>query len=1012
MNRTKWRKDVSLVLTFAALWMAAGILPLNAPAQTSAEEARQIQILESNASDMDKDAACRELQVIGTKACIPAVAALLANDSLSHMGRYVLEAMEYPEALEAMREAVEETAGMTRFGIITSLGYRRDPLAVPVLEKVLETETNQQVREGAISALGRIGTEEAARVLEPLAEAHPESLRPVLAEACLALAEQQLLHGDPTLAAAIYTSLQSPDWPEFARLGAFLGLLQAEPNEAGVRIMAAIGLLQAEPNQDGARIMVAINNDDDPLLRATAISGIVQINEPAVLNQVIAVLPQVPPAIQAELIQSLSDCRYAPAREAIEGLMASEDGAVRLAAIQALGRIGTAESVPLLTTAVIEPKSDAEAAAALISLEVLPADGVNGRLLAALASAPAETQRSLINVLVARRATDTVEGLLAQAPRQDGAARRATFNALGALATPEHLPAMLRLLVTLDGDTGRSEAERAIVQVARRVEDPTEQTRGVMRALRGATEAPTRHSLLRVMGGIGGPGAFRAVRQALEAEDEDTQDVAIRTLADWPDAIALDTLLEIYQTSDSTVRRVLALRGAARLLAQGARPEPETVRIYNRLMQSADRADDKRLLLSGLAGVSHPAALRVAAIGLEDADTRGEAEMAIIRIAQAAVGAAPSAVAAVAERLKGESQSEDIRNQANALLEQIAKFEDYLVSWQVSGPYMESGKSGPDLYDVAFAPEQAEAEAAWRTLAAGTNAQRPWMMNLSQESLAGDHRVAYARTTIASDAAGEALLEIGFDDGVKAWFNGEEVFGANSAGAAVPGEVKVPVTLRAGDNQLMLKVIQHTAAWEFCARLVEPSAPVPPPDDSDESLGWTPLFNGEDLTGWSEIGNAVYYVEDGLLIGTQTDGRGGDLFTDEEWEDFELVVEYRVVWPANTGFWFRSRPTGNDGYQYDVLKWANPVGYSGTLYCPGKMFITTNLDESIENRDGWNVAHIRAQGKSLTLWLNGQVVGQTEDDTHSKGKFGIQVHGGDEFRNMKIFVRRFDVRPL
>ena len=173
--------------------------------------------------------------------------------------------------------------------------------------------------------------------------------------------------------------------------------------------------------------------------------------------------------------------------------------------------------------------------------------------------------------------------------------------------------------------------------------------------------------------------------------------------------------------------------------------------------------------------------------------------------------------------------------------------------------------------------------------------------------------------------------------------------------------------------------------------------------------GWKPLFNGKDLTGWRKTGAGIFKVEDGCLVGTQTDGKGGDLWTEAQYDNFELRVTYRVGWPANSGFWFRH--DGRKGYQYDVLKYKRPVAFSGTMYCPGKMFITRNLNESLENRDGWNEARLRAEGDELTLWLNGTKVGQCRDDLLSKGAIGIQVHGGG-FKGMKIIIKKMEVLPL
>jgi len=175
---------------------------------------------------------------------------------------------------------------------------------------------------------------------------------------------------------------------------------------------------------------------------------------------------------------------------------------------------------------------------------------------------------------------------------------------------------------------------------------------------------------------------------------------------------------------------------------------------------------------------------------------------------------------------------------------------------------------------------------------------------------------------------------------------------------------------------------------------------------------WISLFNGKNLDGWETTGQAEWSVQDGLLIGTQTTGKGGDLVTKQQWQDFELRFVYRVDWPANSGMWFRYDKEQKKGYQFDILKYTNPVAFSGTLYCPGKMFLTRNLDESLENRNGWNEGTIRARGQSLTLTLNGHTVGVARDDTLTQGRFGIQIHAGDNFKGMQIAFKKIELRLL
>jgi hypothetical protein len=173
---------------------------------------------------------------------------------------------------------------------------------------------------------------------------------------------------------------------------------------------------------------------------------------------------------------------------------------------------------------------------------------------------------------------------------------------------------------------------------------------------------------------------------------------------------------------------------------------------------------------------------------------------------------------------------------------------------------------------------------------------------------------------------------------------------------------------------------------------------------------WTTLFNGRDLTGWEAEGGASWTVENGMLIGTQGEANApGDLFTTDSYSDFLLLITYRVEWPANTGIWFRYQ-NARKAYQADILEYASPVAYSGTLYCPGKLFLTINSDKSLVDQDGWNTMKVNARGDHLRIWLNDHLVGDVHDQSTDSGRIGFQVHAGEQFGPMKIVVRDIRVK--
>ncbi|MGY8713902.1 MAG: 3-keto-disaccharide hydrolase, partial [Verrucomicrobiia bacterium] len=79
--------------------------------------------------------------------------------------------------------------------------------------------------------------------------------------------------------------------------------------------------------------------------------------------------------------------------------------------------------------------------------------------------------------------------------------------------------------------------------------------------------------------------------------------------------------------------------------------------------------------------------------------------------------------------------------------------------------------------------------------------------------------------------------------------------------------------------------------------------------------GYLSLFNGKDLKGWNSNDSSKFKVENAQVIGFQEDGKGANLFTDKEYDNFSLRFSYKVKWPANSGIWFRN------SYQFDILKY-------------------------------------------------------------------------------------------
>jgi hypothetical protein len=180
----------------------------------------------------------------------------------------------------------------------------------------------------------------------------------------------------------------------------------------------------------------------------------------------------------------------------------------------------------------------------------------------------------------------------------------------------------------------------------------------------------------------------------------------------------------------------------------------------------------------------------------------------------------------------------------------------------------------------------------------------------------------------------------------------------------------------------------------------------------DKESGLSPVFNGKDLAGFKATGGAKWSVENGAIVGTQGENNApGDLLTEKTYNDFLLTVTYKVEWPCNSGVWFRYQ-SPDKAYQADILEYKKPECYSGTLYCPGKMFLAMNTDKTLVNREGWNTISVRAEGNHIQIWINKHQVADVRDETTDSGHIGFQIHAGDQLSPNKIIIREVLLKPL
>ena len=179
------------------------------PAARADLEARLVAVLSQPTSRAAKEYICRKLCLIGTAACVPAVASLLPQAEHSHMARYALERIAEQPAAEALRVAVDTVPDALKIGMISSLAARGDAQSVPMIAAVLDRAAKAgqtRLAVAAADALGQLQTAEAIAALEA-ADASDPTVAAAVINARLATAEGLLAVQQLAQARSIYQSL-------------------------------------------------------------------------------------------------------------------------------------------------------------------------------------------------------------------------------------------------------------------------------------------------------------------------------------------------------------------------------------------------------------------------------------------------------------------------------------------------------------------------------------------------------------------------------------------------------------------------------------------------------------------------------------------------------------------------------------------------------------------------------------------------------------------------------------
>jgi len=204
----------------------------------------------------------------------------------------------------------------------------------------------------------------------------------------------------------------------------------------------------------------------------------------------------------------------------------------------------------------------------------------------------------------------------------------------------------------------------------------------------------------------------------------------------------------------------------------------------------------------------------------------------------------------------------------------------------------------------------------------------------------------------------------------------------------------------------------------------------------EQKEGYQLLFDGKTFNGWHTYGKpgtvgSSWTIEDGVIGFDNSKKDGGDLITNEDFENYDFSVDWKISKNGNSGIIFnvtedkaKYYATYVTGPEMQVLDNEGHADGKIIKHRSGDLYdLIKSTKETVKPVGEWNTARIVNNKGLLQLYLNGFKVVETRTDDENwknliagskfkdmkafgvnmKGKIALQDHGNQVwFRNIKI----------
>lgn len=357
---------------------------------------------------------------------------------------------------------------------------------------------------------------------------------------------------------------------------------------------------------------------------------------------------------------------------------------------------------------------------------------------------------------------------------------------------------------------------------------------GMLKKRYSEAQGEEQAALLRALSKRAVSGVDGILREAVKSDNLSTRVTALEILGDSAGTDLEAAYLENSRADDARVAKAARdgyLKMADRVLAEGK--TDHALKMLHQALEFVDDGDVLRRALTAIGGVGsessvplvkdlidrgivpHDAANAYLTLGeafAKGGDAQRQNDMIMEMIDHPNAGPAKNIALDQFKALGNDSSI-------------FTKRQGFVNKWHLVGPFP---NANGEAFGKAYFPEEKVDLAAggefngekfeWKAM---STEAIPARISMSEYFEKNQFVTSYAYAELNAPEAMEVQFLMGTNDGCEFWVNGEKLFEVNMPrGCEVDGD-KIPAKLKAGKNEVLLKVLQEGGGWEYCVRLAD-----------------------------------------------------------------------------------------------------------------------------------------------------------------------------------------------